>query len=193
MQDYKCGHIIGSTPRYLTYAQLIAAPIGAFAVALSYPAFRDLYGVGNGPGQLSAPGSRRIAGFAAVLDKGFDALPPWAPTFLLIGAAVGILIALGEVKWRKWMPSATGLGIGMMVPGSVVFTMVIGGLLGTLWARLDKRSSDRLSMPLASGLIAGEALAAIIVPVLVALGLLAAQPDPNPPKPKPPAAQVAPH
>src|SRR4029078_2080282 len=33
MQDYKAGHIIGSTPKYLTYSQLIAAPIGAAAVA----------------------------------------------------------------------------------------------------------------------------------------------------------------
>ena len=37
MQDYKCGHIIGSTPRYLTYSQLIAVPIGAAAVAFTYP------------------------------------------------------------------------------------------------------------------------------------------------------------
>src|SRR5947207_2774310 len=29
MQDYKTGVMIGSTPRYLTYAQLIAVPIGA--------------------------------------------------------------------------------------------------------------------------------------------------------------------
>ena len=38
MQDYKTGHMIGSTPRYLTYAQLIAVPVGAAAVALRLPA-----------------------------------------------------------------------------------------------------------------------------------------------------------
>jgi uncharacterized oligopeptide transporter (OPT) family protein len=178
MQDYKAGHIIGSTPRFLTYSQLLAAPVGALAVALSYPAFRDLYGVGSQPGQLSAPGSRRIAGFAAVLAEGFDKLPKYGLTFLIIGAVVGILITLGEIKWKRWVPSATGLGIGMMVPGNVVFSMVIGGLLVSLWARLDRKSSDQLSMPLASGLIAGEALAAIIVPVLVAIGILAANPSP---------------
>jgi len=178
MQDYKCGHLIGSTPRYLTYSQLIAAPVGALAVALAYPAFRDLYGVGSQPGQLSAPGSRRIAGFAAVLAEGFDKLPKYGLTFLIVGAIVGILITLGEIKWKKLMPSATGLGIGMMVPGNVVFSMVIGGLLLSLWTRLDRKTADKLSMPLASGLIAGEALAAIIVPVLVAIGLLAANPTP---------------
>jgi uncharacterized oligopeptide transporter (OPT) family protein len=177
MQDYKAGHIIGSTPRYLTYSQLLAAPIGAIAVSLSYPAFRDLYGVGGDTG-LSAPGSRRIAGFSEVLAEGFDKLPPWAPQFLVIGAIVGILITLLEIKWKKWVPSATGLGIGMMVPGNVVLTMVIGGIVLSLWRRANRTQADKLSMPLASGLIAGEALAAIIVPLIVAIGLLSANPDP---------------
>ena len=177
MQDYKAGHIIGSTPRFLTYSQLLAAPIGAIAVSLSYPAFRDLYGVGGDHG-LSAPGSVRIAGFAEVLNEGFSKLPPGAPTFLIIGALVGIMITLLEIKWRKWVPSATGLGIGMMVPGSVVLTMVLGGLFVSLWSRANRQQADKLAMPLASGLIAGEALAAIVVPLIVALGLLSANPDP---------------
>jgi len=177
MQDYKAGHIIGSTPRYLTYSQLLAAPIGALAVAVSYPAFRDLYGVGGDKG-LSAPGSRRIAGFAEVLAEGFSKLPAGAPQFLVIGALVGIAITLLEIKWKKWVPSATGLGIGMMVPGNVVLTMVVGGLMLSVWRRVNKPQADKLAMPLASGLIAGEALAAIIVPLIVALGLLSASPEP---------------
>ena len=52
IQDYKAGHIIGSTPKYLTYSQLIAAPIGAAAVAISYDLLKDTYGVGTEEGQL---------------------------------------------------------------------------------------------------------------------------------------------
>jgi uncharacterized oligopeptide transporter (OPT) family protein len=177
MQDYKAGHLIGSTPRFLTYSQLIAAPIGALAVAIAYPVFKNLYGVGGADG-LSAPGSRRIAAFSEVVTLGADALPPYALEFMAIGAVIGILIALGEINWRKYVPSATGLGIGMMVPGTVVFSMVIGGLLLTIWERVNRKQADRLSMPLASGLIAGEALAAIIVPLLVGIGLLSAKPVP---------------
>jgi uncharacterized oligopeptide transporter (OPT) family protein len=144
---------------------------------LSYPLFRDLYGVGGDTG-LSAPGSRRIAGFAAVLNDGFDKLPAHGAEFLLIGALVGIAITLLEIKWKTWVPSATGLGIGMMVPGNVVFSMVIGGLLLTLWQRANKQQADKLAMPLASGLIAGEALAAIVIPLIVAIGALSANPVP---------------
>jgi uncharacterized oligopeptide transporter (OPT) family protein len=174
MQDYKAGHIIGSTPRFLTYSQLIAAPIGAAAVAFTYPLYKSTYGIGGNHG-LSSPISIRIAGFAAVLNEGFDSLPDYALVFLIVGAIVGVLITLGEsfTKWGpKWLPSATGLGIGMMVPGSVVFVMVLGGIVMTIWSKLNKESADKLGMPLASGLIAGEAVMAIVIPALIAFGLV---------------------
>jgi uncharacterized oligopeptide transporter (OPT) family protein len=171
MQVYKTGDMIGSTPKYLTYAQLIAAPVGAAAVALAYPLFKSTYGVGGETG-LASPISRRIEGFAEVLSSGADALPQYAMYALVIGAVVGILIAVGETKWSKYLPSPTGLGIGMMVPGNVVFTMVLGGVAFSLWQRYDKKSADKLGMPLASGLIAGEAVMAIVIPVLIAIGLV---------------------
>ncbi|HEY5925960.1 MAG TPA: OPT family oligopeptide transporter [Kofleriaceae bacterium] len=181
MQDYKAGHILGSTPRFLTYSQLIAAPIGALAVALAYPLVRDTYGIGTqvvqGQQPLTAPISARIAGFAEVVSGGIDKLPDYALQFMVIGAVVGIIITFGENFWKygkKWLPSATGLGIGMMVPGIVVFTMVIGGLFMSAWTRAHKDSADKLGMPLASGLIAGEAVMAIVLPALIAAGLMRA-------------------
>ncbi len=193
IQDYKCGHIIGSTPRYLTYSQLIAAPIGAAAVAFMYPLLKASNGIGSQTANgvvalvshqlglpnppdiegLSSPISVRIAGFANVMAKGFDSLPDYALLFMVVGVALGILIALGEVKWKKFMPSATGLGIGMMVPGNVVFTMVVGGMVYSAWQRLDRRSCDQVGIPMASGLIAGEALAATVMSILLASGLVA--------------------
>src|SRR5262249_7257171 len=134
MQDYKVGHMIGSTPRYLTYMQLLAAPVGAAVVAYIYPVLRDVYGVGgNG---LSAPASVRWQGFAEILSGGLSALPPDRMWAFLVGTAVGILLTLFETRWKKWTPSPTGLGIGMLVPGAVVFTMVLGGIAGSIWARV---------------------------------------------------------
>ncbi|MGE5183667.1 MAG: OPT/YSL family transporter [Acidobacteriota bacterium] len=171
MQDYKCAHIIGTTPRYMTYSQLIAAPIGAAAVAFTYPLYKSTYGIGGDHG-LSSPISVRIAGVAETFSSGVDALPKYALLALVIGVAVGILIALGEPRWRKWLPSPAGLGIGMMVPGAVVFTMVLGGVLYSVWERYHRKTADKLGMPLASGLIAGEAIMAVVIPVLIAVHLL---------------------
>lgn len=170
MQDYKTGHIIGSTPRYLTYVQLMAAPVGAAAVAWMYPLLKSTYGIG-GEG-LSSPISTRIAGFAEVLSTGTSALPQYAIHFFVLFALFGILITLGENRLGRWLPSPTGLGIGMMVPGTVVFTMVLGGFLMSAWRRRDPRGAEKFGMPLASGLIAGEAIVAVVIPLLIAIGVL---------------------
>jgi len=172
MQDYKAGDMIGSSPRYLTYMQLLATPVGAAAVAWMYPLLRDQYGIGEGG--LSSPISRKWAGFAEVLSKGFDALPPGATAALIVGVLLGVLLAVleSQLKDKTLVPSPTGLAIGMLVPGSVIVTMFLGGLAGKVWTKASPKTADLYLIPLASGLIAGEALVAVFVPLLVALGLL---------------------
>jgi uncharacterized oligopeptide transporter (OPT) family protein len=172
MQDYKAGHIVGSSPRYLTYAQLLATPVGAAAVAWMYPILRDQYTFGEHG--LSSPISVKWAGFAEILSRGLDALPRGALVALVVGVLVGILLAFLEtrVKNKNFVPSPTGLGIGMLVPAAVIVTMVFGGVLAAVWTRTSRRTSDTYMVPLASGLIAGEALVAVIVPLLVVLGIL---------------------
>jgi uncharacterized oligopeptide transporter (OPT) family protein len=165
MQDYKVGHMIGSTPRYLTYMQILAAPVGAAVVAYIYPVLKATYGVGEGG--LSAPASVRWQGFAEILVGGISALPADRLWGFVIGCAVGILLTLTEQRWKKWTPSATGMGIGMLVPGAVVFTMVLGGFLQKLWERFDRERAEKLGTPLASGLIAGEAIVAVVLAVIL--------------------------
>jgi uncharacterized oligopeptide transporter (OPT) family protein len=170
MQDYKAGHIIGSTPRFLTYAQLMAAPIGAAAVAWMYPLLRDTYGIGgNG---LSSPISQRVAGFAEFLSQGGSAMAKYAALFAVIFAVIGILLAVLETRWGKWLPSPAALGIGMMVPGFVIFAMFIGGMALMVWKATHPRSAQQLAIPLASGMIAGEAIVAVLIPLLIAVGIL---------------------
>jgi uncharacterized oligopeptide transporter (OPT) family protein len=170
MQDYKAGEIIGSTPRYLTYSQLMAAPVGAAAVAYMYPLLKQTYGIG-GEG-LTSPISQRVAGFAEFLTQGGAAMGKYAFGFAILFGIIGIVAAVLEGRWRKFIPSPTGLGIGMMVPGAVVFAMYIGGLVQLFWAQSNRASADRLSIPLASGLIAGEAIVAVIIPLLITVGIL---------------------
>jgi uncharacterized oligopeptide transporter (OPT) family protein len=174
MQDYKAGHMLGTTPRNLTIVQLFAVPIGAAAVSWMYPYLRDTYGIVGDSAKLSSPISAKWAGFAAILKGGKDALPPNAVYFLFVFAVLGVILTILEdqKKLKTFVPSPTGIGIGMLVPFHVISTMFVGGLLGTIWEKADKKSSDLYSTPLASGLIAGEAILAVIVPVLVASGVI---------------------
>ncbi len=172
MQDYKAGHIIGSTPRAMTIAQLIGAPIGAAALAWSYPVLVSTYGIVGENAGLAAPTARRAAGFAEILSAGVSALPPFALEAMAISIVLGILFALAEnTRWRELVPSPTGLGLGLLLPFSAVATIFIGAVIGAIWWVIAPRSACVYMIPLASGFIAGEALIAVLVPALLWLGL----------------------
>ncbi len=172
MQTYKTGAMIGSTPRYLTYAQLIAVPVGAAAVSWVYPLLRDTYGIGGDNG-LQSPISQKWAGFAKLLSAGLSALPHGALAALVIAVVLGVVFTVLEsTRFKVFTPSPTGIGIGMLVPASAVITMFLGSMVSLGWRKRAPEQTERHLIPLASGFIAGEALVAVIIPVLVALRIV---------------------
>jgi uncharacterized oligopeptide transporter (OPT) family protein len=169
MQDFKAGQLIGSNSRNLTIAQLIAAPVGSIATALIYPLLRNKFGIG--PEGLSSPISVKWAGFAELLTQGFKALPPGCLVGLLIGIAVGILLTLLAERYAAYVPSPSAMGIGMLLPAAVLMTFVLGGVAQLIWSRTSTQSEEDFRIPLASGLIAGEALLAVVQAILAAVGI----------------------
>jgi len=172
MQDYKCGDMMGTKPRNLTIMQLIAVPVGAAAVSWMYPALVKTYHIFDWtddkgvvhPAGLTSPISNKWSGFAQILKDGINALPTSALWALIIFSILGILFTVLEAnpKLRKYVPSPTGVGIGILVPFSVISTMFIGGIIGFIWEKRHKASADTYMVPLASGLIAGEAIIAVL-------------------------------
>ena len=169
MQDFKAGQLIGSNSRSLTIAQLIAAPVGSMATALIYPLLRNKFGIG--PQGLSSPISVKWAGFAELLTQGFKALPPGCLVGLVVGISVGILLTLLAEKYASYVPSPSAMGIGMLLPAAVLITFVLGGVAQLIWSRVSNKTEDDFRIPLASGLIAGEALLAVVQAILAAAGL----------------------
>ncbi len=182
MQDYKCGDIVGTKPRLITIMQLLAIPVGAACVSLVYPFLVNTYHLVEGgksgaeviPGTtelvkagLSSPISQKWAGFAQILEKGPGALPTSALYMLILFSLLGVVFTVLESnkKLKKWVPSPTGIGIGILVPFLVVFTMFLGGVVGAIWEKVNKKSSDIYMVPLGSGFIAGEALVAVIAAI----------------------------
>ncbi|HEY1562385.1 MAG TPA: OPT family oligopeptide transporter [Caulobacteraceae bacterium] len=168
IQDYKAGWMIGSTPRSMTIAQLMGAPIGAAALAVVYPALVKTYGLIGPHAELAAPGSRRMAGFAELLSAGVDKLPASAMWAMLVAIIAGAILAVMEThpRLKKWTPSPTGVSLGVLLPFSAVASMFVGAAGGWVWLKAHPRTAKIYSIPLASGLIAGEAIMAVIVPVL---------------------------
>jgi len=179
MQDFRAGAMIHSTPRILTYMQLIAVPVGAIALALMYPLLRDTYGIIGEHAQLLSPTSQRWVGFAKLVTQdlnaaGAAARVAWMKNSLIVGAVIGVVLTILEQRkeWRKFIPSPTGMGIAMLIPINAVTVIFLGAALDTIWSKVSPSSHERYSIPLASGLIAGEALVAVIIPLLVTVGLM---------------------
>jgi uncharacterized oligopeptide transporter (OPT) family protein len=173
VQSYKTGQMIGSTPKYLTYVQLLAVPVGAAMVAIMYPLLRENFGF-TGQNALSSPISQKWVGFAKLLGQGLDALHPSAFVALAIAVVLGIVFTVFEQKQsiRKWVPSPTGIGIGMLVPATAVATMFVGALIDYFWRKADKDNPESKILPLASGFIAGEAVIVVILSILYATKVL---------------------
>src|SRR6266498_1003200 len=169
MQDFKAGQLVRSNPRNLTIAQLIAAPVGSLATALVYPVLRDKFGIG--PSGLSSPISVKWAGFAELLTRGLSALPPGCLVGLVIGIVVGIGLTLLAEKYGEKVPSPAAIGIGMLIPASVLMTFILGGVGQLVWAKTSPKSEEDFRIPLASGLIAGEAILAVVLALFAALGI----------------------
>jgi putative OPT family oligopeptide transporter len=184
MQDYKAGSMIGSTPRILTYMQLLAVPVGALALAFMYPVLRDTYGIIGEHAQLSSPTSQRWVGFAKIVTQQLTgpaamtaeaiARLTWMKWSFAVGAFFGLIFTFLEQRksWRAFVPSPTGMGIGVLIPISAVTTIFFGALADRIWEKARPESHKRYSIATASGFIAGEAIVAVIIPLLVTLGLI---------------------
>jgi uncharacterized oligopeptide transporter (OPT) family protein len=164
--------------------QLIAVPVGALALAVMYPLLRDTYGIIGEHAQLLSPTSQRWVGFAKVVTTEMGTGAPlspeaaarwaWMKTSFMWGSVIGVLLTLAELKkeWRNFVPSPTGMGIAMLIPFIAVAGIFLGAVADVVWRRVSPESNERYSIPAASGLIAGEALVAVAIPILVTLGLM---------------------
>jgi uncharacterized oligopeptide transporter (OPT) family protein len=180
MQDYRCGQIIGTRPRHLTVMQLLAVPIGAAAVSWMYPVLVSAYHIFDTTDPvtgklvkagLSSPISNKWAGFAQILQDGVSSLPTSALYALVICSALGVVLTVVESspRLKRYVPSPTALGIGIIVPFSVVFTMLLGGVVSRVWEQRSRATADVYLLPLASGLIAGEAMVAVLASIFLAI------------------------
>ncbi len=173
MVDLKAGHLLGSTPRRLAYAQYLGIVVGA---ALATPIFLLLihsYGIASAA--LPTPGAITWSGLAQMMAGGVSALPPGAPTAFAVAVGVGLLLtAADEYEWlsRRWLPSPMGLGIAMILPAFYAATIFAGALLQWGLNRRAPRWIAAYGVAVAAGGIAGEGLAGLTAAALRVMGLL---------------------
>ncbi len=105
-------------------------------------------------------------GVAELLAKGVGSLHPTAQIGIVVGATVGILLPVLEMllpRWKKFIPSATGLGIAFTINGFNAVSFFIGACLAALFKRMRPKLAAEFTVPVSSGIIAGESLMGVAI------------------------------
>ena len=178
LQDLKTGQLVDATP----WKQQVALVIGVVAGALVIPPVLDLmnhtYGFAGAPGAdprraLPAPQAGLISSLAqGVIAADID----WS--LIGIGAFIGVgIVLLDEIlgrttKHMRVPPLAVGLGI--YLPTSSTLMIVVGAVAGWFYDRRADRTprpgaAKQLGVLLASGLIVGEGIIAVVISLIRAV------------------------
>jgi putative OPT family oligopeptide transporter len=164
LQDFKVGYILGGTPRTIQITELIAVVVAScvmyFPLLWLHQGNINKGGIGFGDKDLSAPQAGLMASLAQGIVGG-DMAWPLVVTGILLGSAMILF------KVRSPMLVA----IGMYLPIGITSAIFVGGMIrwvsDTIRARrgLNEAQSARVEnvgILVASGLIAGEALAGLV-------------------------------
>ncbi len=181
-QDLKIGQIVGATPRSLQIGEIFGTLVPAVIIAPTMVLLHKAYGIATpareGVQALKAPQGvmfEKLVGgiFGAGREIPWD-LVGW-------GAAVGVAailidrIAL-EPRGSAFRLHAMPLAVGMYLPWTVTFPILIGG---AAYRFVDRRTQARgdsaerrqaaihRGLLFSSGLVAGEAIMGILIAVLL--------------------------
>lgn len=172
---------LGGKFKTLILAQLIVIPIGAALTPFMFNILEKTYGIGLNPGQLAAPTGLKIATLAIVMEKGLAFLPHGALRASVIAIFIGVFFELllafkktnekGHEVSRLWfVPIPAALGFALILPASLNIGIALGSVVSAAWNRFspdEGGSFGHYATPLASGLVAGEAMVgSILLPAL---------------------------
>ena len=100
---------------------------------------------------------------------GLDNMHPMHRQAIGWGLGIGVVLLLLEKalpKAKKYLPSATGIGLGLILPFQYPLSMLIGAIIAWAWTRKDKKQSEEYLVPVAAGVIAGISLMGVLGAVL---------------------------
>jgi len=167
--DLKSGYVLGANPRRQFLAQFSGIFFGTLFAVLAFQAIvPDADHLGTT--QFPAPAAQTWRGVAELLSQGLQSIHPSAQWAILIGGLVGILLPiLSRVvpERRRWLvPSPMGLGMAFTFHFLYSFSMFVGALLALVLARAKPKLAETYTIPVASGLIAGESLLAVFLTII---------------------------
>lgn len=179
LNDLKSGYLLGANPRRQFIAQMWGIVAGTAATVLGFyllvPDASVMTGVMQPDGTMStpqfpAPAAQAWMAIAKVMTGGgLDAMHPMHRMMIFWGLGLGAAMLALELllpKQRAWLPSATGVGLGLILPFNYPLSMFLGACAAWVWMRKGKESASFYMIPIVSGLIAGISIFGVIGAVM---------------------------
>jgi len=168
LQDLKTGQLVGASPMRQQIALIVGVVAGASVIPWVLNLLARAYGFAGAPNlnvvapnPLPAPQATLISALAqGVIGSHLE----WRMLGIGAGVGVGLIVldaTLGALKKLRIPPLAVGIGI--YLPMSATFAVVVGAVIGHWYnnrvrSRPDRERAERLGTLVASGLIVGESL-----------------------------------
>ncbi len=178
LSDLKSGYLLGANPRRQFLAQFMGVIAGTFATVAGFrilvPNAIALNGQTLADGtfvqpQYPAPAAISWRAMAELFRDGLQNLHPMYQQLIFWGLGIGAALVLMEAVLghrKRWVPSATGLGMGMIIGFNFCISMFLGALIAWFWMRRSPRSASDYLVPVAAGVIAGVSLISVVIAIL---------------------------
>ena len=163
LQDLKVGHILGGTPSKMQIGDLFGIVVASLVLFFPVAILDRAYHFGSP--KLPAP----QAGLMAMLSKGIVG-GDMAWPLVIVGILLGLAMIMIEVK------SVMLFAVGMYLPLGTTFAIFLGGVIRWFTDRFRDRRGfndaqkarvDNSGVLTASGLIAGEAILAVVLAIFI--------------------------
>ena len=168
LQDLKTGQLVGASPMKQQIALIVGVMAGAAVIPFVLNLLAKAYGFAGAPNldvvsqnPLAAPQATLIAALAqGVIGGSLDWL------MIGIGAVIGVVLIILDAllkATKKGSLPPLAVGIGIYLPMSATFAVVVGAFVGHWYNGRAAKSREparmeRLGTLVASGLIVGESL-----------------------------------
>jgi putative OPT family oligopeptide transporter len=158
MLDLKTGYLVGATPRQQQLGQFMGAWLGPIVIMVLIFVLNEAYVLGSD--KLPAPQGQALASMVHGIMGGNVPAEKY-----LAGAGLGALLSIFQPGL------GITVGLGFYLPFNIVLTYSIGTLLRVSTDRkLGHSWADHVGIPLAAGLIVGEALVGVGFAISMILG-----------------------
>jgi putative OPT family oligopeptide transporter len=150
MLDLKTGYLVGATPRKQQMGQFLGTWLGPILIMALIVVLHQAHGMGSAA--LPAPQGQALASVIQGILGGDVPIQKYAA-----GAGIGAVLSASGIGGLGIL-----VGLGFYLPFNIVLTYSLGTLTRVFvdW-RGGRKFSDDVGIPLAAGLIVGEALVGV--------------------------------